>query len=121
MYFMYLIIVRVVHFDPKYISFCRTAQKEKIEREKKEAKQQRAQQILSPATTAAATGALPTPTLPSPATPTQATLVSTPQVTPQSTPQAVGCFGVPSSSFETPCTSKRRAYAAPVSTAATFL
>ena len=40
-------------------------------------------------------------------------------MTPQSTPQAVGCFGVPSSSFETPCTSKHRAYAAPASPAST--
>ena len=68
---------------------------------------------------AAATRALPTPTLSSPATLTQATPISSPKVTPQSTPQAAGCFGVPSSLFETPHTSKHRAYAAPASPAST--
>ena len=70
----------------------------------------------------AATHALPTSTLPSPVTPTQATPLSSPQVTPQSTestPQPVGIFAVQPSSFETPCTSKHRGYAAPTSPAST--
>ena len=43
MYFTYLLILRILHFDSKYILFCRTAQKEKIQREKEEAKKERAQ------------------------------------------------------------------------------
>ena len=108
MYFTYLLILRIVHFDSKYFLFCRTAQKEKIQREKEEAKKERAQQFPSAMTMTAATHALPTPTLPSPVTPTQATHLSSPQVTPQSTPQAVGIFAVQPSSFETPRTSKCR-------------
>ena len=119
MYFTYLLILRIVHFDSKYISFCRTTQKEKIEREKKEAKKERALQIPSATTMPAATHGLPTPTLPSPVTPRQATLLSSPQVTPQSPPQAVGCFAVQPSSFETPRTSKHRPYAAPASPTST--
>ena len=114
MYFMYLLILRIVHFDSKYISFCRTTQKEKIEREKKEAKKERAQQIPSATTMLAATHGLPTIV-----TPRQTTPLSSPQVTPQSTPQAVGCFAVQPSSFETPHTSKHRSYAATASPAST--
>ena len=47
MYFTYLFILRIVHFDSKYFLFCRTAQKEKIQREKEEAKKERAQQFPS--------------------------------------------------------------------------
>ena len=119
MYFTYLLILHIVHFDSKYISFCRTTQKEKIEREKKGAEKETAQQIPSATTMPAATHGLPTPTLPSPVTPRQATPLSSPQVTPQSTPQAVGCFAVQPSSFETPRTSKHRPYAAPASPAST--
>ena len=122
MYFTYLLILRILHFDSKYILFCRTAQKEKIQREKEEAKKERAQQFPSAVTTTAATHALPTPTLPSPVTPTQATPLCSPRVTPQSTestPQPVGIFAVQPSSFETPHTSKRRGYAAPTSPAST--
>ena len=122
MYFTYLLILRILHFDSKYILFCRTAQKEKIQREKEEAKKERAQQFPSAVTMTAATHALPTPTLPSPVTPTQATLLCSPQVSPQSTestPQPVGIFAVQPSSFETPCTSKHRGYAAPTSPAST--
>ena len=122
MYFTYLLILRILHFDSKYILFCRTAQKEKIQREKEEAKKERAQQFPSAVTMTAATHALPTPTLPSPVTPTQATPLCSPQVTPQSTestPQPVGIFAVQPSSFETPRTSKRRGYAASTSPAST--
>ena len=119
MYFTYLLVLHIVHFDSKYISFCRTTQKEKIEREKKEAEKERAQHIPSATTMPTATHSLPTPTLPSPVTPRQATPLSSPQVTPQSTPQAVGCFAVQPSSFETPCSSKLRPYAAPASPAST--
>ena len=122
MYFTYLLILRIVHFDSKYFLFCRTAQKEKIQREKEEAKKERAQQFPSAMTMTATTHTLPTPTLPSPVTPTQATPLSSPQVTPQSTkstPQAVGIFAVQPSSFETPHTSKCRQYAAPTSPAST--
>ena len=105
MYFTYLLILHILHFDSKYILFCRTAQKEKIQREKEEAKKERAQQFTSAVTMTAATHALPTPTLPSPVTPTQATPLCSPQVTPQST--------------ETPHTSKCRGYAAPTSPAST--
>ena len=122
MYFTYLLILHILHFDSKYILFCRTAQKEKIQRKKEEAKKERAQQFPSAVTMTAATHALPTPTLPSPVTPTQATPLCSPQVTPQSTestPQPVGIFAVQPSSFETPHTSKRRGYAAPTSPAST--
>ena len=111
MYFTYLLILCIVHFDSKYFLFCRTVQEEKIQREKEEAKKERAQQFPSAMTMTAATHALPAPTLPSPVTPTQAMPLSSPQVTPQSTkstPQAVGIFAGQPSSFETPHTSKRR-------------
>ena len=122
MYFTYLLILRILHFDSKYILFCRTAQKEKIQREKEEAKKERAQQFPLAVTMTAATHALPTPTLPSPVKPTQATPLCSPQVIPQSTestPQPVGIFAVQPSSFETPHTSKRRGYAASTSPAST--
>ena len=122
MYFTYLHILHILHFDSKYILFCRTAQKEKIQREKEEAKNETAQQFPSAVTMTAATHALPTPTLPSPVTPTKATPLCSPQVTPQSTestPQPVGIFAVQPSSFETPHTSKRRGYAASTSPAST--
>ena len=112
-------ILHIYSFYALYISFCRTTRKEKIEREKKEAKKERAQQIPSGTTMPAATHGLPTPTLPSPVTPRQATPLSSPQVTPQNTPQAVGCFAIQPSSFKTPCTSKHRPYAAPASPAST--
>ena len=120
-----LCILHIYSFYVFYIltqnTFCRTAQKEKIQKEE-EAKKERTQQFPSAVTTTAATHALPTPTLPSPVTPTQATPLCSPQVTPQSTestPQPVGIFAVQPSSFESPRTSKRRGYAASTSPAST--
>ena len=46
MYFTYLLILHILHFDSKYILFCRTVQKEKIQREKEEAKKERASSFL---------------------------------------------------------------------------
>ena len=46
--------------------------------------------------------------------------VSSPQVTPQSTPHTAGSVGLPATTFDTPCTSKRMSYsrrpASPAST-----
>ena len=48
--------------------------------------------------------------LPSPGTPVSATPVSSPQVTPQSTPHTAGSVGLPFTSYETPHMSRHKSY-----------
>ena len=59
--------------------------------------------------------------LPSPGTPVVATPVSSPQVTPQSTPHTAGSVGLPATTFDTPCMSRHMSHSRrPASPASTF-